>query len=77
VAQAGSFEHFIGGLHDLHGELRRRLPIPGERPRIAAIARRALAQLRGYRPADEYEAIFVEVAISEFEELLAGTGEVS
>ena len=76
MSGSGSFEHFIGGLHDLHGELRRRLQVPGERPRIAAIAKRALAQLRGCRPANDYEAIFIEVAISEFEDLLTATGEV-
>lgn len=75
MSEPGGFEHFIGGLHDLLQVLRRRLQTPGQRPRIAVTARRALAQLRGYRPTDEYEAIFVEVAIGEFEELLATMGE--
>lgn len=75
MTEPGGFGHFIGGLHDLHVTLRRELRAPGRRPSIAVIARRALAQLRGYEPENEYEAIFVEAAITEYEELPAATGE--
>jgi hypothetical protein len=41
---------------------------------VSATSRRALAVLRAYRPADDGQAILIETAIEQYEELLRKAG---
>ncbi len=62
------FDLFITDLFNLYLGLERELRT--DRVHVAASSRRALAALRAYSPEDDGEAILLEIAIEEFEDLL-------
>jgi hypothetical protein len=67
LAGSGGFDIFIADLFALYNRLTRELP--GNRQFVIAASRRAFAVLRAYPPQDDGEAILIEVAIEQFEDL--------
>jgi len=66
------FDLFIADLFDLYNRLVHVLP--SNPARVVRSTRRALAVLRAYPPADDGEAILIETAIEQFEDLLRRAG---
>jgi len=72
MAQGRRFDIFISDLFDLYNGIERQ--VGTNRPCVAAVCRRSLAVLRAYPAADDGEAILLETAIEQFEELLRRAG---
>jgi hypothetical protein len=72
MASSSGFDLFIADQFNLYNRLREELQ--SNRLYVAAACRRAGSALRFYPPTDDGEAILLETAIEQFEDLLRQAG---